>query len=95
MERRGFLKMLVGGVAVAAASQTFPFRVFSFPTNPEVMPTFDPRIAGWVKYSFHMTVTVPPDNSVRFRFIDSTNSIVKMTGKPYQTYMFGERGSLL
>lgn len=33
MDRRGFLKMLVGGVATAAAVRTFPFRVFSFPTE--------------------------------------------------------------
>jgi hypothetical protein len=30
MERRNFLKMMVGGVAAAAAVRTFPFRVFSF-----------------------------------------------------------------
>ena len=31
MDRRGFLRMMVGGVATAAAVRTFPFRVFSFP----------------------------------------------------------------
>jgi hypothetical protein len=31
MDRRGFLKNLIGGVAAAAAVRTFPFRVFSFP----------------------------------------------------------------
>jgi len=31
MERRGFLKLMVGGVAAAAAVRTYPFRVFSFP----------------------------------------------------------------
>lgn len=30
MDRRNFLRSLVGGVAVAAAARTFPFRVFSF-----------------------------------------------------------------
>jgi hypothetical protein len=34
MDRRNFLRSLVGGVAVAAAARTFPFRVFSFP--PEI-----------------------------------------------------------
>ena len=34
MERRGFLKLMVGGVAAAAAVRTFPFRVFSFPNAP-------------------------------------------------------------
>ena len=31
MDRRNFLRSLVGGVAVTAAARTFPFRVFSFP----------------------------------------------------------------
>lgn len=33
MNRRGFLRSLVGGVAAAAAVRTFPFRVYSFPTE--------------------------------------------------------------
>lgn len=33
MNRRSFLKGLIGGVATAAAARTFPFRVFSFPTE--------------------------------------------------------------
>lgn len=32
--RRGFLGMMVGGIAAAAAVRTFPFRVFSFPSEP-------------------------------------------------------------
>jgi hypothetical protein len=35
MNRRNFLSALVGGVATAAAVQTFPFRVFSFPSEVE------------------------------------------------------------
>jgi hypothetical protein len=31
MDRRAFLGKFVGGVAVAAAVRTWPFRVFSFP----------------------------------------------------------------
>lgn len=34
MERRNFLRTLVGGVAVAAAARTWPFRVYSFPSEP-------------------------------------------------------------
>lgn len=56
MNRRGFLRGLIGGVAAAAAVREFPFRVFSFPSeltiiNPDVPiastfnglgdPTFD------------------------------------------------------
>jgi hypothetical protein len=33
MKRRSFLRSLVGGVACAAAVRTFPFRVFSFPSE--------------------------------------------------------------
>lgn len=36
MDRRKFLGMLVGGVAVAAAAQSFPFKVFSFPSEIKV-----------------------------------------------------------
>jgi hypothetical protein len=38
MDRRNFLKMLVGGVATAAAVRMFPFRVFSFPKEVVVPP---------------------------------------------------------
>lgn len=40
MNRRGFLRGLIGGVAVAAAATSFPFRVFSFPTEI-VRPKFN------------------------------------------------------
>jgi hypothetical protein len=33
MNRRNFLSTLIGGVATAAAVRTFPFRVFSFPSE--------------------------------------------------------------
>lgn len=33
MNRRGFLNSLVGGVAASVAMRTWPFRVFSFPTE--------------------------------------------------------------
>ena len=40
MDRRGFLGSLIGGVATSAAVRTWPFRVFSFPTEiikPEII----------------------------------------------------------
>lgn len=43
MERRSFLKMIIGGVAAVAAVQSFPFRVYSFPSEI-VAPTL-PTIA--------------------------------------------------
>jgi len=33
LERRAFLRSLVGGVAVVAAVLTWPFRVYSFPSS--------------------------------------------------------------
>lgn len=35
-DRRSFLGALVGGVAVTAAVRTFPFRVFSFPSEVSI-----------------------------------------------------------
>ena len=36
MDRRNFLRLMVGGVATAAAVRSFPFRVFSFPKESHV-----------------------------------------------------------
>lgn len=33
MDRRSFFRTMVGGVATSAAVRTWPFRVFSFPSN--------------------------------------------------------------
>jgi hypothetical protein len=43
MNRRNFLSLMFGGVAAAAAVRTFPFRVFSFPS--EVKPLNAPRLS--------------------------------------------------
>src|SRR5436309_9615324 len=37
MNRREFLSTLVGGVSVSAAVRTWPFRVFSFPTELRIL----------------------------------------------------------
>jgi len=37
MDRRSFLSTLIGGVAATAAVRTFPFRVFSFPKNIQLV----------------------------------------------------------
>jgi hypothetical protein len=34
MNRRGFIGTLIGGIAASAAVRTWPFRVYSFPSNP-------------------------------------------------------------
>lgn len=41
INRRGFLGMMIGGVAATAAVRTFPFRVFSFPTNITIVTPYD------------------------------------------------------
>lgn len=38
MNRRELLKQLVGGVALAGAVRTFPFRVYSFAPMPVIQP---------------------------------------------------------
>jgi hypothetical protein len=38
MQRRQFLKTLIGGLAAGAAVRSFPFRVFSFPSVPTLLP---------------------------------------------------------
>jgi hypothetical protein len=40
-DRRNFLRTLVGGLAATAAVRTWPFRVYSFPTEVKVYKTFD------------------------------------------------------
>lgn len=39
MNRRKFISTLVGGIAASAAVRTWPFRVFSFPSVPRIIPT--------------------------------------------------------
>lgn len=54
MDRRNFLRTLVGGVAGAAAVRTWPFRVYSFPSEvvipnlPYVVSRFAPKDAIYV-----------------------------------------------
>lgn len=38
MDRRQFLKLTVGGIALAAATPAWPFRVYSFPKSVIVRP---------------------------------------------------------
>jgi hypothetical protein len=45
MNRRGFLGTMVSGVALGAAARTWPFRVFSFPTDvPQTFLAGEPLI---------------------------------------------------
>ena len=38
MDRRNFFRLTIGGVAAATAVRTWPFRVYSFPTNIVIAP---------------------------------------------------------
>ena len=38
MDRRNFLGSLIGGIAAGAAVRTWPFRVYSFPTDIDAFP---------------------------------------------------------
>lgn len=49
MDRRNFLRTLVGGVAGAAAVRTWPFRVYSFPSKI-VIPNLPEHIFYGVPY---------------------------------------------
>lgn len=62
MNRRGFLGMMVGGVAATAAVRTWPFRVYSFPA--EVVTADFYAEASWMadfrlQYSGYLYVNNP------------------------------------
>lgn len=49
MNRRGFIGFLAGGIAAEAVVRTFPFRVFSFPS--EIVPAYSPLDLAPIYYS--------------------------------------------
>lgn len=49
MDRRSFFRTMVGGGAASAAVRTWPFRVYSFPTQITIPPRTVPNeIAIWL-----------------------------------------------
>jgi hypothetical protein len=50
MDRRNFLRSMIGGVVAGTAVRTWPFRVFSFPSEIEIAPTIE--IARLTRGSF-------------------------------------------
>jgi hypothetical protein len=50
IDRRAFLRSLIGGVAAAAAVRTWPFRVFSFPAEVKPIPVV---IGQWNEHGPH------------------------------------------
>ena len=60
MERRSFLKTLLGGVAASAAVRTWPFRVYSFPSEiktPDMafIYDFDLELVGLHGIRYHQS----------------------------------------
>ena len=49
MNRRGFLTSLIGGVSATAAVRTWPFRVYSFPTDIAVARDLEAEF--WAMFS--------------------------------------------
>jgi hypothetical protein len=47
LSRRDFLRLSIGGIAAAAAVRTFPFRVYSFPS--EIVPAEPPGYWAYVR----------------------------------------------
>lgn len=46
MQRRSFLKYLIGGLAVTAVERTFPFRVYSFASAVKPVQLVTPAVLG-------------------------------------------------
>jgi len=64
MNRRSFLGLMVGGVAAAAAVRTYPFRVFSFPTEikpPNTGPRLSKEMQDLLKQRLDLVERFGPD----------------------------------
>lgn len=68
INRRKFLKQLVGGIAVGAVVRTWPFRVFSFPSELVATPM---EISSYSSYSIKYSGTI---NHVDTSFIRMLNA---------------------
>lgn len=69
MDRRNFLGMVVGGVAAGTAVRTFPFRVYSFPTDIKIASAME--FPAWMysaeNFSYYAKITAPDDPEERER----------------------------
>ena len=68
MDRRNFLRKMIGGVAVAAAVRTWPFRVYSFPTVPTRVDMLD--MSHWGGYDDYVWY-LHPDQKKAFDAIQA------------------------
>jgi hypothetical protein len=69
MNRRSFLGALIGGMATAAAVRTFPFRVFSFPS--EVTSTVALDTASGLSAQYNRILTVDEITRQQFAILVS------------------------
>jgi hypothetical protein len=76
MNRRNFLGSLVGGIATAAAVRTWPFRVYSFPSELKI---FEPALG-------QMVYTTTPGGSGYFL----VNDVITL--HPAQAYALKQLG---
>jgi len=89
MNRRNFLRSLVGGVAVGAAVRTWPFRVYSFPSEPKLF-TGDFIIAYDSNFfNGQMIAAYSPDGGLcrgvyRVLKVDAERREITMTFEPPQ-----------
>jgi hypothetical protein len=63
MNRRAFLGVMIGGIAAGAAVRTWPFRVFSFPTEIQIA---EPDFIVQPLYDFFMVASNMPRSSPLF-----------------------------
>jgi hypothetical protein len=49
VNRRSFLNLTVGGIAAAAAVRTWPFRVYSFPSDIKLL-SLPFQVGDWVQF---------------------------------------------
>ena len=98
MDRRKFLQTLVGGVAATAAVRSWPFRVFSFPSEiaaPPMLTRID-ILQGWSALKPDFAVRVFNEGDIisfgkdprRFVVIDCVSSDAKI--KPLRASSYRE-----
>ena len=96
LNRRGFLGLMIGGVAATAAVRTFPFRIFSFPREIVLPPLgtfpFDGLLEFWENETasvrsepifsepFRM-LSVLAKGDFRFKDAETAEQIALMTGQ--------------
>ena len=69
MNRRSFLNRLVGGIAATAAVQSWPFRVYSFPT--EIVIPDRLFYSAWLRTIYSIDIRFHLNDLSLFRMVHS------------------------